>query len=337
VVCNTVAYAHARGVIHRDLKGQNVILGDFGEVVVLDWGLAKLAGQPEPKTCGDPISLGEEWPRDRHLTTEGQVIGTPAFMAPEQASGRLDLVDHRTDIYGLGAMLYEVLTGQPPFAGPSSDEVLRKVADEEPQPPHEIWEEVPPDLEVVCSRAMAKKQADRYGSARELAHDVQGWQDSQRRRVEQALRESEAFYYALVESLPHCILRKDLEGRFTFANQGACHYLGRPLEEIIGKTDYDVGPAELAEKYRRDDQHVLTTGSILETVEELQGVDGPRIHIQIIKAPVYDRQGVPIGTQVVFWDVTDRKRLEDEIRQKTAALARAKDRLRELGDPPIEA
>ena len=331
VVCNTVAYAHARGVIHRDLKGQNVILGDFGEVVVLDWGLAKLASQPEQEKCGAPITPGEDWPADRHLTSEGQTIGTPVFMAPEQACGRLDLMDHRTDIYGLGAMLYEILTGQPPFAGLDSKEVLRKVVEEKPQPPHEIWEEVPPDLEVICSRAMAKEQASRYASARELGHNVQGWQDAQRRRTEEALRQSEAFYYALVDSLPHCILRKDLEGRFTFANQGACHYLGRPLEEIIGKTDRDVAPAELAEKYRRDDQHVLATGSVLETVEELQSLDGSRIHIQIIKAPVYDRQGVPIGTQVVFWDVTDRKRLEDEIRQKTAALARARDRLRSLG------
>ncbi len=111
-VCNAVAYADSRGVIHRDLKPQNVVLGDYGEVIVLDWGLAKLVERPE-ETLTPAVALAAD--TDRGETIEGQVLGTPAYMSPEQAEGRWDSVDRRTDIYGLGAILYEILAGQPPL------------------------------------------------------------------------------------------------------------------------------------------------------------------------------------------------------------------------------
>ncbi len=98
-VCHAVAYAHSRKVIHRDLKPQNVVLGDFGEVVVLDWGLAKLVDQGDESTGLASVALEPDWHHD--ATMQGQVLGTPAYMAPEQAEGRLDRLDRRTDIYGL--------------------------------------------------------------------------------------------------------------------------------------------------------------------------------------------------------------------------------------------
>jgi eukaryotic-like serine/threonine-protein kinase len=99
-VCNTIAYAHSRGVIHRDLKGQNVVLGDFGEVVVLDWGLAKLVGRLDAEPAGDSIILDQNGSGEGDLTVHGQAVGTPGYMAPEQAAGRLDLIDQRTDADG---------------------------------------------------------------------------------------------------------------------------------------------------------------------------------------------------------------------------------------------
>ena len=171
--CNAVAYAHSRGVIHRDLKGHNVVLGDFGEVVVLDWGFAKLLGRADDSADAAPVVLAPE--AGSGHTVPGQVIGTPAYMAPEQAEGRTDLIDRRTDVYGLGAILYEVLTGRPPFQGSGIAEVLRQVREVQPVRPRQVWSEVPRSLEAVCLRAMAKEPTERYDSAGELARDVQRW------------------------------------------------------------------------------------------------------------------------------------------------------------------
>jgi serine/threonine-protein kinase len=168
-VCNAVAYAHSRGVLHRDLKPSNVVLGDYGEVIVLDWGLAKLLGQPE----GDLTPLEVEAGGDG--TVQGQVLGTPAYMAPEQAEGRQDQLGPATDVYGLGAVLYEILAGRPPFIGEETAAVLRQVIHEPPTRPRSLVAQSPAALEAVCLKALAKKPADRYGSAKELAAEVQRW------------------------------------------------------------------------------------------------------------------------------------------------------------------
>jgi tetratricopeptide (TPR) repeat protein len=172
-VCHAVAYAHARGVVHRDLKGHNVVLGDFGEVIVLDWGLAKVVGRAETATGPAPVSLPEGESPD--VTAEGQVVGTPAYMSPEQSTGRPKLVDQRSDVYGLGAILYDILTGRPPFQGGSKKEVLRLVREEAPTRPRQVCPTAPAALEAVCLRALAKDPADRYPSAKELAEEVQRW------------------------------------------------------------------------------------------------------------------------------------------------------------------
>ncbi len=132
------------------------------------------------------------------------------------------------------------------------------------------------------------------------------------RRAEKALQESEALHHSLVENLPQNILRKDLEGRFTFANQRASATMGHTLEEIVGKTDYDFFPKQLAEKYRRDDQQVLSTGKPFEAVEAHVLPDGRRLYVQVVKTPVRGAAGEIIGTQILFWDVTAER--ENELR-----------------------
>jgi serine/threonine-protein kinase len=178
-VCNTVAYAHSRGVIHRDLKGQNIVLGDFGEVVLLDWGLAKLIDRPDaPDADGDDPAATAAWPASgtgEGMTVAGQALGTPAYMAPEQAEGRLDRIGRRTDIYGLGAILYEILAGRPPFDGESTQDVLRKVCEVPPEPPRRVNKKAPRPLEAICLKAMAKDPDHRYASAAEVAGDIQHW------------------------------------------------------------------------------------------------------------------------------------------------------------------
>jgi PAS domain S-box-containing protein len=223
-------------------------------------------------------------------------------MAPEQAAGNPDLIDHRTDIYGLGAALYEILTGCPPYTGTDASEILRRVQEEEVTPPRRLCADVPPTLEAICLRAMAKARGDRYPSAGDLAREVQQWQEAQRRQAEEALRTSEALYHSLVETIPMNVWRKDAVGRFIFANRGFCETTKIPLAELVGKDDFDLFPAELAEKYRRDDRQVLETGETLELTEEHLTAQGERLFVRVIKLPVFDGQGRVVGTQGIFWD-----------------------------------
>jgi tetratricopeptide (TPR) repeat protein/aminoglycoside phosphotransferase (APT) family kinase protein len=174
-VCQAVAYAHSRGVLHRDLKPQNVLLGDYGEVVVLDWGLAKVTGPAGADPAADHAPVGVADDGAAGETVQGQVLGTPAYMAPEQAEGRLERLDARTDVYGLGAVLYEVLCGRPPFGGGGTTAVLRRVVHEAPPPPRAAVPAVPRALEAVCLKALAKRPAERYPAALDLAGDVKRW------------------------------------------------------------------------------------------------------------------------------------------------------------------
>jgi serine/threonine-protein kinase len=171
-VCNALAYAHARGVIHRDLKGPNVVLGDFGEVMVLDWGLAKVVGSDSDKAHGwQPVGL--DVPPE--ATAPGHIIGTPAYLAPEQALGRPELLDARTDIYGLGAILFEILTGGPPHGGESTLQVLQDVLSGPTPRAREVLPSVPAALDAVCARAMARDPAQRYPTAGDLAEEIRRW------------------------------------------------------------------------------------------------------------------------------------------------------------------
>ena len=133
---------------------------------------------------------------------------------------------------------------------------------------------------------------------------------TERKIAEEKLIASEAFYHSLVENLPQFILRKDLYVRFTFANQRFCQMLGRSLDEIMGKTDFDFYPPELASKYQRDDRYVIATGRTFETVEENVTPTGEKMYVQVVKTPILDVNDNIIGIQGIFWDITERKRWE---------------------------
>jgi WD40 repeat protein len=171
-IVDALAYAHSEGVIHRDLKPANVLVGAFGDTVVVDWGLAKRAGDVVP---------GENVPAvagDGGLTVTGSVIGTPAFMPPEQARG--EDVDARADVYALGAILYTVLCGRRPYADASSSmDALRRVLEGPPQAVEEVEPDVPPDLAAIVRKAMARAAPERYVSAGELAADLRRFQAGQ--------------------------------------------------------------------------------------------------------------------------------------------------------------
>jgi PAS domain S-box-containing protein len=144
---------------------------------------------------------------------------------------------------------------------------------------------------------------------------------AERRKAEEALRASEGFYHSLVESLPASILRKDLEGRFTFGNQKFYAALGvQGLDQVVGKTDLDFYPRELAEKYRADDRRVIATDAVLEAVEDNVAPHSERRFVQVIKTPLHDASGAIIGVQGIFWDVTERKRAEEQLVLQNAKL-----------------
>jgi PAS domain S-box-containing protein len=151
---------------------------------------------------------------------------------------------------------------------------------------------------------------------------------TERKTAEENLVKSEAFYHSLVEHLPQFIFRKDLQERFTFANQRFCTMLGKPLEEIIGKTDFDFYPPELAAKYQRDDRYVIRTGKIFETIEENKSPLGDRLYVNVIKTPIYDAAGQSIGIQCIFWDITERKQFEERLQKANEELARSEAALR---------
>ena len=166
-VCEAVAYAHSQGILHRDLKPSNVMVGSFGETVVIDWGLAKDLNDPNDI---DTPSTSFPTPGSGFETSDGIVVGTPPYMAPEQAAA--EILDERSDVYALGAILYHVLSGFRPYQNIRPNKVLQAVVDHPPADIEELAPQMPRDLVAIVKKAMARKRRDRYASAEEMAKEL---------------------------------------------------------------------------------------------------------------------------------------------------------------------
>jgi serine/threonine-protein kinase len=173
-VCNAIAYAHSRGILHRDLKPGNIMLGQYGETLVVDWGLAKPVGRSDAAAGPEP-TLRPPAARGSTPTQAGAALGTPAYMSPEQAAGKLDELGPASDVYSLGATLYCLLTGKAPVHELDLAAAISKVQWGDIQEPREINAEVPRALEAICLRTMSLSPRDRYQSPRDLANDIEHW------------------------------------------------------------------------------------------------------------------------------------------------------------------
>ena len=176
-ICDAVAFAHANGVIHRDLKPQNVMVGAFGEVLVMDWGLAKkLQESCEAKEVDVPVQKPSSATEFRpENTATGVIMGTPGYMAPEQARGEVERLDERTDIYGLGGILFFLLTGEKPVQGGPSTDTTQPRNWTTVVSPRAINSTIPRSLAAICLKALAESAEERYECAPNLAGDIENF------------------------------------------------------------------------------------------------------------------------------------------------------------------
>ncbi|MEM6776915.1 MAG: PAS domain S-box protein [Planctomycetota bacterium] len=193
-VARTIAFAHSQYVLHRDLKSENIVVGQFGQVTVLDWGLAKpMEGFAHGAKQGDD-SAASPTNKDRSagsITLQGARIGTPSFMAPEQAEGRSGDVDPRTDVWGLAAVLYEILTGVAPFVGSNADDVMDAVIHQPVVAPLDLVPDLPTALNEICMGGLRKERHRRFQTAAEFADQLESWMATQTsRRIADTARQS---------------------------------------------------------------------------------------------------------------------------------------------------
>ncbi len=281
--CEAVAYAHQNGVLHRDLKPSNILIGSFGEVYVVDWGIAKVLNWHQESEVVH--SSRETWSKE---TIRGTVTGTPMYMSPEQAMGASEQIDHRTDIYALGAILYEILSGKSPYAGDSVDDILEQVRTSKPPSLHtynvskkvvpqyfpQFIQSLPIELISICERAMARSVEDRCSDALLLAKEVQIWLEGAQKK-EQALQELEqASTYKTEWQVKEQALqqkRRDLEESFR-KEGGSVQNWKRwnqcMEEEAVLRFKRDMHKEHIQKAILHDPEFILAHRKIIECLKE---------------------------------------------------------------------
>jgi serine/threonine-protein kinase len=232
-VCDAVSFAHAKGVIHKDLKPDNVMVGEFGEVYLMDWGFAKVMGQATEE-IGAVIAKARKRKQLKVDPRKGVIAATPHYLAPEFISEQKVDGDERTDIFCLGGILYRIITGKPPFHGPSMPEVARKALVSDMPPPEQLAAEVPPRLAGIAKKALSKDPDDRHQTVTELKEDVErfllcGWQFERKlfRAGEVIVREGEPGDEAYIVTTGRCtIYRGEGDERETLEEIGVGDVFG---------------------------------------------------------------------------------------------------------------
>ncbi|MCB9592604.1 MAG: serine/threonine protein kinase [Sandaracinaceae bacterium] len=218
-VAHTLGFAHERGVVHRDVKPDNVVLGAHGETVLLDWGIARVRGTTFDDGAGPSPEL------QANETAVGAVMGTPAYMAPEQAAGRVDQIDERTDVFALGAMLYHVLSGTPPYDGPTGAAVLTAALEAQRAPLARSAPKTPPELQLIVDTAMARERSDRYPNAGAFAEALQDFLTSKVRDRPSPFLRAVGTAIGLIVLVVGLLIAIGLSGTISsFAEQGWAAY-----------------------------------------------------------------------------------------------------------------
>lgn len=300
-VCHTISYAHSQRIIHRDIKSENIIVGDFGEVVVLDWGIAKRIDDNEiieHETHVDDRPIENQNPK---ATEYGQRLGTPAFMSPEQALGIISKINELTDVYGLAALLYEILTGFPPFANDTVEQTLHSVVHEPPMMPTQIVDELPKELEAICLRGLSKQPEDRQQSVEQLVREVEDWIALQIERKQ--LEKERNHFFSISQDLQAII---DANGKIIQCNPACEKLLGWTYDEMTQMSDIDLIPAKHLVAIRSMREKLLTSGEpALGLERKVRHKEGTYRWISWNVTPIVKESNL----YIVGRDITEQKRM----------------------------
>ena len=254
-ICDGTAYAHSRGIIHLDLKPANIYIGRFGDVIICDWGLARLVNSDENDSLiidDDSLDAAEV----THMTLNGELKGTPGFMAPEQARPK-SFKDQRTDIFTLGALLYSMLTGKVPFEGKTVEEVCDKTLKDDPIPPSKATDRViPPSLEAICMKAMAKSPVDRYSSVEEIIQEIDNYQAGFATEAENAgtIRQLQLLYKR------HRLLSLAIAAVLTVALTATIIYIKQQKENLVVVKEKEQIAVDNLNKFKAEREEKLRIG-----------------------------------------------------------------------------